>query len=185
MTGLSGPGTGDPQGTAKGAAGVADAAEYLAVRARGISNVIESVDAAVRTPNELLDIKHGQSGEAGGAGAGEVGDTGTQAEYFFIMARECRDQIRTIDKALQATDWPRKSALVFTTTFEDLNDAWGTYKVLLEFYYSVKGEEGPSRDRALAALQAPRRGFVKALRNYNSQLDVVLGYVEDIRSQTA
>lgn len=156
---------------------MADAAEYLVVRARGISNVIESVDAAVRTPNELLDIEHGQSGEAG--------DTGTQAEYFFIMARECRDKIRTIDKALQATDWPKKSALVFTATFEDLNDAWGTYKVLLEFYYSVKGEEGPSRDRALAALQVPRRGFIKALRNYNSQLDVVLGYVEDIRSQTA
>lgn len=184
MTGPSGPGVGDPQG-AVSAAGVPEAAEYLAVRAQGISNVIESVDAAVRTPNELFDIEHGQSGEASGACAGEAGDTGTQAEYFFIMARECRNTIRTIDKALQATDWPKKSALVFTAAFDDLNDAWGTYKVLLEFYYSVKGEEGPSRDRALAALQVPRRGFIKALRNYNSQLDVVLGYVEEIKTQTA
>lgn len=184
MTGPPGPGAKGLQ-SATDAAGVPRVAEYLAVRARSISDVIKSVDDAVRTPNELLDIEYGRSGEAGGASASEAGDTGTQAEYFFIIARECRDEIKTIDNALRSTDWSKKSALVFTKTFEDLNDAWGTYKVLLEDYYSVKDEEGAPRDRALAALQVPRRGFINALKAYNTQLDVVLGHIEEIKSKTA
>lgn len=184
MTGPSGPSAEDPEGTA-GAAGVLGAAEYLAPRARSISDVIKWVGDAFRTPNELLDSEHGRPGEARSAGADEAGDTGTQAEYYFITARECRNKVKTIDKALRGAGWPKKSALAFALAFDDLNDAWGTYKVLLEIYYSVKDEEGAPHDRALRALKVPRRDFINALKAYNMQLEVVLGHIEEIQSKSS
>lgn len=176
MTEPSGSVGKDPQNTADVAAVLA-AADYLSVGAQKISDVIKSIDEANQTPAELLDIETGQ-----GAGAG---DTGSQAEYFFITARECFENIKTVNKALQNEGWSDESAFRLSQAFVDLNDAWGTYKLILEDYKSAKWGERPSPHHILIGLQEPRRNYINTLKAYSAQLGLVLQYVEAIRSKTS
>jgi hypothetical protein len=146
------------------------AADYLMVRAQKISDVIKSIDEANQTPVELLDIESGQD-EIGG-------DTGTQAEYFFAIARECRDKIQDINKGLRKEGWSDTSELRLAQTFATLNDTWGTYKFIFGIFTSAKWGEQPSPHHVLMGLQEPRRNYINALESYKQQLDVVLEYVE-------
>jgi hypothetical protein len=172
----------DLQNTADAAAVVA-AADYLAVRAQKISDLIKSIDEANQTPVELLDIESGQGDDAG--------DTGTQAEYFLITARECRDKIQAINKiqaihgALRNEGWSDTGELLLVRTFVDLNDAWGTYKCIFEIYRSARWGEQPSPHHVLMGLQEPRRNYINALKAYSQQLDVVRKHVEAIKPKTS
>ncbi len=154
----------NPQNTADAEAMLA-AADYLTVRARKISDVIKSIDEANQTPVELLDIESGQ-GEEGG-------DTGTQAEYFFITARECRDKVQDTNEGLRKEGWSDTSELLFARTFVTLNDAWGTYKYIFGIFASAKWGEQPSPHNVLMGLEGPRRNYINALKSYKQQLDVV------------
>lgn len=158
----------DLQNTADATVVVA-AADYLAARVKKISDLIKSIDEANQTLIELLDIESGQGDEAG--------DTGIQAEYFFITARECRDKIQAINGALRKKGWSDTGELLLARTFVDLNDAWGTYKSIFEVYRSARWGEQPSPHHVLMGLQEPRRHYCNALKAYNQQLVVVLQYV--------
>lgn len=175
MTEPSGSVEEDPQNTADAAAVLA-AADYLTVRAQKISDLIKSIDEANQTPVELLDIESGQGDEAG--------DTGSQAEYFFITARECRDKIKAVNEALRNEGWSDTSAVLLAQTFENLSDAWGTYKFIFEMYKSAKWGERPSPHHVLMGLQEPRRNYINALKTYNGQLNLVQQHVEIIKSKT-
>ena len=158
----------DPQNNADAAA-VSAATDYLTVRAQKISDLIKLIDEANQTPGELLDIESGL-GEQGG-------DTGTQAEYFFIIARECRNRIREISEFLHEIGWSDTSELILAQTFVELTDTWGTYKVILGTLSDARWGERPSTHDVLMGLQKPRRNFINALKVYHQQLDTVLGCV--------
>jgi hypothetical protein len=159
----------DPQNTAD-ATTMPAAADYLAVRARKISGVIKSIDAANQTPVELLDIPVDQGDEGG--------DTGIQAEYFFIISRECLEKIKDICGDLRKKGWSETSEVLLAQTFVELDDAWGTYKWIFQVFSSAKWGERPSPHHVLMGLQEPRRNYIDALKTYKVQLDLALTYVE-------
>jgi hypothetical protein len=159
----------DPQNTAD-ATTMPAAADYLAVRAQKISDVIKSIDDANQTPVELLDYPVGQGDDGG--------DTGTQAEYFFIISRECRERIKDICESLRNEGWSDTSELLLAQTFVKLNYTWGTYKQIFQVFSSAKWGEQPSPHHVLMGLEEPRGNYIDALKAYNVQLDVALKYAK-------
>ena len=168
MSEQSGSAAKDPQH----AAAVSASADYLKTRVRKIATLIKALDEAEQTPDQLLDI------EIPVDQAGDGGDTGTQAEYFFIIARECRNMTRTIKGVLREAGWTDNSELLLAQTFNALVDAWSTYKKLLSDLSFASWGGQPSPDQVLAGLQTPRRNFIEALDAYLVQLLVVQQNVE-------
>jgi hypothetical protein len=157
LTRPSGSGEEDPERAADAAA-LTDAADYLGERVQKIAGVIAHLDAAGQTP-DLLDIEITVERR-----------TVTQAEYFFIIAGECRDMVRSVDRQLRDAGWTENTRGIFEQRFKDLADVWSTYKQLLGYLSHASWGRTPSPDQVLTGLEQPRRRYIDALQAYLTQL---------------
>lgn len=157
LTSPSGSGEEHPEKVA-GAVSLTDAADYLEERVQKIADVIAHLDEAEQTP-DLLDVEITVQSH-----------TMTQAEYFFIIAGECRDKVRTVDRHLRDTGWTDNTRRLFEQRFKALADVWSTYKQLLGYLSHASWGGTPSPDQALTGLEQPRRRYIDALQAYLTQL---------------
>ena len=131
-----------------------------------IADVITLLDEAEQTP-DLLDIEITVGGR-----------TVTQAEYFFIIAGECRDMVRSVDRHLWNAGWTDNTRRLFEQRFKGLADVWSTYKQLLGYLSHASWGGTPSPDQVLTGLEQPRRRYIDALQAYLTQLFVAQKCVE-------
>lgn len=102
----------------------------------------------------------------------------TRAEYLYAIAVVCLKTVRNISGHLNKVGWRREDIELFSRTFENLADAWSTYKRILRDlnHASWGGESSPAQ--VLAGLERPRRKYITKLDAYCVQLLVVLEYLD-------
>jgi hypothetical protein len=104
----------------------------------------------------------------GGGGPFPDADLDREAGHLFTVAGWCRDAARA---ELTALGWAEWQEAAFMRSFEDLVDAWTTYKIILGYLPGADGKDGrPTREQVLADLEKPRRAFASALGAYNARL---------------
>lgn len=111
--------------------------------------------------------------------AGENSDQGETirlAVYLQSIALTCRDTVndKNFNKFLQRKGYTLGNMELLLTAFENLNDVWSTYKKVIDCLDIATWDRNPSPDRIWAALEAPRRRYIRALSAYYVQLSGVL-----------
>jgi hypothetical protein len=141
-----------------------------------IAGVLNSLQEGDQTPDMLeMDVLAERNGIDS---ATDEPSTVTQAEFLYAIAVVCLKTVRRIPGHLNKVGWRREDVELFSRTFENLADAWSTYKrILRDLNHASWGSES-SPDRVLAGLERPRRKYIIELDAYCVQLFVVLEYLD-------
>jgi hypothetical protein len=154
LSGLDGEDTQGPRDAARGTS--PNESDILREYESTLDGVLKTIDEADETP-EFLDRN------------------GTAA-HLYSICKESRDTVRGSATELEKAGWSKTNQQLFTQAFEDLVDAWSTYKSGLQDLEGASWEREPSPSQARLALQRPRRGYIAALDKFHVQLLVVLSY---------
>ena len=91
--------------------------------------VLNALREGDQTPDMLeIDILAEQDGIDS---ATDEPTTVTQAEFLYSVAVVCLKTVRRIAGHLNKVGWTREDVELFSRTFENLADAWSTYKRIL------------------------------------------------------
>jgi hypothetical protein len=151
--------------------------------ARTIAVILNAIREADQTPDILeIDVPLENSTIDNQVGTPNLV---TQAEYLYTTAVACLKTVRRIAGQLHKVGWRKEDEELFSRAFDNLADAWSTYKRILgDLIYARWGGE-PSLDQVLAGLECPRRKYLTGLDAYRVQLLVVLEYLDRAMNLTA
>jgi hypothetical protein len=148
---------------------------------RQIKKVLRVLDEA-KLPLDLLEqntvdvpISDLFEPEKTGGNSGQ-GDTIRLAAYLYLIALTSRDTIKNVNfnEFLRKAGYSQASTELLLTAFENLEDVWSTYKKVIDCLDIATWDKDPSPDRIWAALEVPRRRYIRTLSAYYVQLSVVL-----------
>jgi len=107
------------------------------------------------------------------------------AEHLYTIAVVCLKTVRRIAGQLHKVGWRKEDEELFSRAFENLADAWSTYKGILGDLKDARWGGEPSPDQVLAGLERPRRKYLTELDVYRVQLLVVQEYLDRAVDLTA
>lgn len=133
-----------------------------------IEKVLDVLAAGELTP-DLLDLDVADVSVESLALEPDEAGSDTLAAYLYSVALECLKTVQGFHAAgCKINNWG-----ILQRAFEDLIDVWSTYRKILSQGDTARWGEEPSPDQIWAALERPRRRYIKALDKYLAQLLVV------------